>query len=69
MSQISLRDGQNSPPEKKPTMGMKSWWSWKLQEMKGQQTFLCAARSLHDPVHHVHRDSRCHLNHIELHLF
>ncbi len=37
MSQISLRDGQNSPPEKKPTMGMKSWWSWKLQEMKASK--------------------------------
>ncbi len=37
MSQISLRDGQNSPPEKTPRMGMKSWWSWKLQEMKASK--------------------------------
>lgn len=37
MSQISLRDGQNSPPEKTPGMGMKSWWSWKLKEMKASK--------------------------------
>ncbi len=37
MSQISLRDGQNSPPEKAPGMGVKSWWSWKLKEMKASK--------------------------------
>ncbi|SDC93366.1 carbohydrate ABC transporter membrane protein 1, CUT1 family [Paenibacillus sp. CF095] len=37
MPQISLRDGQNSPPEKASRMGMKSWWSWKLQEMKASK--------------------------------
>lgn len=37
MPQISLRDRQNSPPEKASRMGMKSWWSWKLQEMKASK--------------------------------
>lgn len=37
MSQISLRDGQNSPPEITPGMGKKSWWSWKLKEMKASK--------------------------------
>lgn len=40
MPHISLRDGQQRsqrPPEKSTQAGLKSWWIWKLQEMKASK--------------------------------